>query len=57
MKLREATFTAEYVSLHGRLISRLEYRHDHYNLPFFGTAHSGAVADQDTIMLGEVYKF
>src|SRR5579871_147681 len=56
-RLREATLTAEYVALHGHLISCLEYRHDHSNVPFFGTAHSGATVDQDTLTLGEVYKF
>ena len=56
-KLNEATFTIEYMALRGHLVSRLEYRHDHCNLPFFGTARGTGVSDQDTFTLGEVYKF
>jgi hypothetical protein len=56
-KLNSATLTLEYVSLRGRLISRLEYRHDHARTPFFGADTGAVAADQDTIYLGEVYKF
>jgi len=56
-KLNSATLTAEYLSLRGHLVSRLEYRHDHSNYGLFGTASGVAVSDQDTIYLGEVYKF
>ena len=56
-KLNSATLTAEYLAFGGRLVSRLEYRHDHSNVKIFGSAPGLAVADQDTIYLGEVYKF
>ncbi len=56
-KLREATLTLEYTSFRGHLVSRLEYRHDHATVPFFGASGGAVVPDQDTIYLGEVYKF
>ncbi|HZP80997.1 MAG TPA: outer membrane beta-barrel protein [Chthonomonadaceae bacterium] len=56
-KLNSATLTLEYASLRGRLISRLEYRHDHARVPFFGAGSGAVVADQDTIYLSSVYKF
>ncbi len=56
MKLQSATATAEYLSFKGQLVSRLEFRHDFSNVPFFG-AGSGVVKDQDTFTLGEVFKF
>lgn len=56
-KLNSATVTFEYTSIRGHLVSRLEYRHDHANNPFFGSGGGRAVVDQDTWTLGEVYKF
>ena len=56
VKLNSVTGTAEYLSFKGQLVSRLEYRHDFSSTPFFG-AGSTAVKDQDTITLGEVFKF
>ncbi len=56
-KLREGTITFEYNSFHGHLISRLEYRHDHAEKAFFGGGNGNLTPDQDTIFLGEAYKF
>ena len=56
-KLDEVTLTLEYLSFRGRLVSRLEYRHDHSNQGFFGSGNGTPVQDQDTFVLGEVYKF
>jgi hypothetical protein len=56
-KLKEATLTLEYASFRGHLLSRLEYRHDHATVPFFGSSGGVGVPDQDTFYLGEVYKF
>jgi hypothetical protein len=56
VKLNSATATAEYLSFKNQLVSRLEYRHDFSTSPIFG-AGSVAVKDQDTITLGEVFKF
>lgn len=51
-KIRSFTATLEYAAFHGKLISRLEYRHDRANQPF------GPIGpDQDTLTLGEAYKF
>jgi hypothetical protein len=51
-KLRGFTVTLEYAAFHNKLISRLEYRHDRANQPF------GPIGpDQDTLTLGEAYKF
>ena len=51
-KVRSFTVTLEYGAFHNKLISRLEYRHDRANQPF------GAIGpDQDTLTLGEAYKF
>ncbi|HZO91321.1 MAG TPA: outer membrane beta-barrel protein [Chthonomonadaceae bacterium] len=57
VRLREATLTLEYAALRGHLISRLEYRHDHSSTAFFGADTGDITPDQDTIYLGEVYKF
>jgi len=52
VKLRSFTVTLEYAAFHNKLISRLEYRHDRANQPF------GPIGpDQDTLTLGEAYKF
>lgn len=52
VKLNSFTATFEYAAFHGKLISRLEYRHDKSSQPF------GAIGqDQDTLTLGEAYKF
>ena len=56
-KLNEATLTAEYLMFGGRLVNRLEYRHDHANYGLFGTANGTAVGDQDTYYVSSVYKF
>lgn len=56
-KLQSATLTLEYTSFRSRLVSRLEYRHDGANNDFFDTARGGHGPNQDTIELGEVYKF
>jgi hypothetical protein len=56
-KLDEVTLTLEYLSFKGHLVSRLEYRHDHSSQGFFGTGDGAAAQDQDTFVLGEVYKF
>ncbi len=56
-KLNEATITFEYLTFRSKLVTRLEYRHDHANKPGFGEASGAAVLDQDTMVLGEVYKF
>lgn len=56
-KYREATLTLEYAMFGGRLLHRLEYRHDHANMPLFGYGKDGSGPDQDTFYLGEVYKF
>jgi hypothetical protein len=51
-KVRSFTVTLEYAAFHNKLISRLEYRHDRANQPF------GPIGpDQDTLTLGEAYKF
>lgn len=51
-KLNSLTVTLEYAAFRKHLISRLEYRHDKANQPF------GAIGpDQDTLTLGEAYKF
>jgi hypothetical protein len=55
-KYNEITLTAEYAAFRGHLITRLEYRHDHANQQFFGFG-SALGPDQDTITLGEIYKF
>lgn len=55
-KINSATLTLEYQAFRGHLVSRLEYRHDHSNQAMFG-AGTRAVADQDTIYFGQVYKF
>ncbi len=52
--LKSYTLTLEYTLK--SLVSRLEWRHDTANQAVFNSA-SGAVADQDTITLGQVYKF
>ncbi|GDX40017.1 hypothetical protein LBMAG21_03090 [Armatimonadota bacterium] len=52
--LKSYTFTLEYTVK--TLVSRLEWRHDTANQSLFGSA-AGAVADQDTIMFGQVFKF
>lgn len=50
--LHSYTATLEYATFHGKLISRLEFRHDTSNIPF------GAIGrNQDTLTLGEAYKF
>jgi hypothetical protein len=56
-RLREATLTLEYTTLRGHLVSRLEYRHDHANIAFFGAGGGTATPDQDTLTFGQVYKF
>ncbi len=56
-KLNSFTLTAEYLTFKDKLVSRLEYRHDHSNQGFFGTGSGVPGTDQDTIVLGEVYKF
>ena len=56
-RLREITLTGEYATLRGRLIARLEYRHDHASLPVFGTGSGDVTSDQDTLTLSGVYKF
>ncbi len=56
-KLSSYTLTFEYTSFKDKLVSRLEYRHDHSNQAFFGSGSGAGVADQDTLMLGEVFKF
>ena len=56
-KLSELTFTLEQLAMHGHLVSRLEFRHDFSNQNVFGSASGAGVKDQDTVMLGEVYKF
>lgn len=56
-KLNEGTLTLEYLTFKDKLVSRLEYRHDHANRGFFGLGDGSAGQDQDTIVLGEVYKF
>lgn len=51
-KVRSFTATLEYAAFHNKLISRLEYRHDRANQNF------GPIGpDQDTLTLGEVFKF
>ncbi len=52
--LKSYTLTLEYTKKN--LVSRLEWRHDSANQALFGSA-SGNVSDQDTITLGQVYKF
>jgi hypothetical protein len=52
-KLRSFTVTLEYAAFHNKLISRLEYRHDRANQPF----SAGVGPDQDTLTIGEAYKF
>ncbi len=59
-KLNSFTITLEHQALHGHLISRLEYRHDRStggSPIFLGNTASGFVPDQDTLYLGESYKF
>ena len=51
-KVQSFTATLEYAAFHNKLISRLEYRHDRANQPF-----SLIGRDQDTLTLGEAYKF
>lgn len=52
--LKSYTFTLEYAVK--SLVSRLEWRHDTANQALFGSA-AGATSDQDTITLGQVFKF
>lgn len=52
--IKTYSFTFEYA--HKSLVTRLEYRHDSANQSAFGSAR-GLVTDQDTITLGQVYKF
>jgi hypothetical protein len=58
-KLTSATLTIEYPILHDKLLSRIEYRHDHsVNAALFGVGNGGAFGnDQDTITFAQVYKF
>lgn len=56
-KLKEATFTAEFKMKEG-VLSRLEYRRDWSNQPFFDRgAASAARRNQDTLLLGLVAFF
>ncbi len=56
-KLKEFTMTAEYKWVEG-LLSRLEYRHDWSNMPFFDRGNEPASAKhQDTLLLGIVAYF
>ena len=57
LKMQEVTLTAEYTSLRGRSITRLEYRHDRSNQAVFGSGAGGTVQDQDTLYLSQVFKF
>lgn len=51
-KVRSFTVTLEYAAFNKSLITRLEYRHDRASQSF------GAIGpDQDTLTLGQVYKF
>jgi hypothetical protein len=54
--LSSATLTLEYAVLGGRLVNRLEIRHDWANTNFYA-AGAGAAMDQDTIYLSSVLKF
>jgi hypothetical protein len=56
-KLKEATLTAEFRMADG-LLSRLEYRRDWSNTPFFDRGASpGVFRNQDTVLLGLVAYF
>ena len=55
-KMNSGTLTLEYTTLHSHLVSRLEYRHDHSNNSLF-VGNGRTVRDQDTLFLGEAYKF
>ena len=56
-RLRELTVDFEYGFFKNKLITRLEYRHDHSNQPFFLGANGATTVDQDTLTLGAVVKF
>lgn len=55
--LREATLTLEYSLFKNQVLTRLEYRHDHANKPFFLGGHGTTTLDQDTFTLAAVVKF
>ena len=57
LKLNEATLTAEYLALKGKLVTRLEYRHDWGSSPIYVAGSGSVVKDQDTLSLSFAYKF
>lgn len=56
-KYRSATLTLEHASFGGRLLTRLEYRHDWANAPLFGAGATGTSLNQDTLTLSGAIKF
>jgi hypothetical protein len=55
-KLDSLTLTFEYAIMKGKLVNRLEFRHDWANRDFYA-AGGGFAQDQDTIYLSSVLKF
>ena len=56
-QLWEFTMTGEYKMVEG-FLARVEYRHDHSNMPFFNRGDTlAAVPDQNTILVGMVAFF
>lgn len=56
-KVKEVTFTAEYKAMEG-ILTRLEYRRDWSNVPFFDRGSTpGAYKNQDTLLAGVVVYF
>ncbi len=57
LKLNEVTLTAEYLAFKGRLVTRLEYRHDWGSQPIYAAGSGSVTSNQDTVSLSFGYKF